>query len=116
MLAWAAVLFGLSSIPGTAFPEVPVAQTDKLVHGVLYLVLGALLVRALRASTALRGGRLVALGGLLAIGYGVTDELHQLFTPHRSCDWHDVAADAAGGLVGALLATRVLLRKAPNQP
>lgn len=116
MLAWAAVLFGLSSIPGNAFPEVPGAQTDKLVHGVLYLVLGALLVRALRVTTALGGGRLVALGCVLATGYGVTDELHQLFTPRRSCDWHDVLADAVGGLLGAVLATRFLLRRAPNQP
>src|SRR5450432_4140064 len=46
-LGWAGVLFVLSSIPGNDFPQVPGAQTDKLVHGVLYLVLGALAVRGL---------------------------------------------------------------------
>jgi VanZ family protein len=113
VLAWAVVIFGLSSIPGNALPKVPGAQTDKLVHGIIYLVLGLVCGRALAATTGLAAGRRVALAFLLATAYGVTDELHQLFTPRRSCDWHDVVADAVGGLLGAVLAV-TLARRAPK--
>jgi VanZ family protein len=102
VVAWAAVIFVLSAIPGNDFPKVPGSQTDKLVHGILYSTLGFLLTRGLRGSTSLGRGALVAVGTGLAIAFGIADELHQLFTPHRSCDWHDVVADAAGGLVGAV--------------
>jgi VanZ family protein len=102
------VLFTLSSIPGNAFPEVPGAQTDKLVHGVLYLVLGLLCGRGLGATTSLGRPTLVALAAAVATAYGVTDELHQLLTPRRSCDWHDVVADAVGALAGAALSTRFM--------
>jgi VanZ family protein len=111
--AWAVVIFGLSSIPGNALPDVPGAQTDKLVHGLVYLVLGLVCGRALAATTGLGLGGRVALASLLATAYGVTDELHQLFTPRRSCDWHDVVADAVGGLVGAVLAARLSARRSP---
>ena len=117
VFAWAAVIFGLSSIPGSSLPEVPLAQADKLVHGAIYLVLGLLLGRALAAATRLPKGGRVALAFLLATAYGVTDELHQLFTPRRSCDWHDVVADAVGGLLGAVLAATLFARRrSPNQP
>lgn len=102
---WAAVLFALSSIPGSAIPAVPGWQVDKIVHGLIYLVLGFLCVRALAATTSLVGVPLVLAGTLIATAYGVTDELHQLLTPRRSCDWRDVVADAAGALVGSAIAT-----------
>jgi VanZ family protein len=114
VFAWAVVIFGLSSIPGNALPNLPGAQTDKLIHGVVYLVLGLLSGRALGATTGIRRGRRVALACLLATAYGVTDELHQLFTPRRSCDWHDVVADAVGGLAGAVLAATLLARPSPE--
>jgi VanZ family protein len=114
-MGWAVVIFGLSSIPGTALPELPAAQADKVVHGVVYLVLGLLCGRALRATTRLGAGHRVALAGLLATVYGVTDELHQLLTPRRSCDWHDVVADAVGGLLGAAVAA-TLVARGPRQP
>jgi VanZ family protein len=114
VVAWAAVIFVLSSIPGNDFPKVPGSQTDKLVHGILYSTLGFLLTQGLRGSTSLGRGTLVAVGTGVAIAFGVTDELHQLFTPHRSCDWHDVVADAAGGLVGAVAC--VMSRRGNSAP
>jgi VanZ family protein len=110
-LAWMALIFVLSSVPGSAIPEVPVPQTDKLVHAVLYGVLGFLCARALAATTAIRGRRLVLFAALLATLYGVTDELHQLLTPRRSCDARDAAADAVGGLIGASLAVTLFRRR-----
>lgn len=109
-LGWALTIFALSSIPGSAIPEGPVPETDKLVHIALYGVLGFFCARALAARIrgARRDGKLIFAGALLATAYGVTDEIHQIFTPHRSCDWHDVVADAIGGLLGAFVATRWL--------
>lgn len=101
---WAVALAVLSSIPGTALPVVEGWNADKLVHGLLYLVLGLLCARALAATTSLEALALVSVATALATAYGVTDELHQLLTPRRSCDWRDVVADGVGALVGAGIA------------
>jgi VanZ family protein len=112
-IVWGIVLFELSTIPGSEIPDLPTPNFDKLVHGLLYLVLGACCVRGLGQSTSLTPGTLVAAATMLATAFGVTDELHQLFTPRRSSDWHDVVADAVGALVGAALATRFRRRRQP---
>jgi VanZ family protein len=104
-LAWSALLFGLSTIPGSAIPEVPTPNVDKLVHGALYLVLGLCCARGLGASARLAPVPLVMAATAMATAFGVTDELHQLLTPRRSADWLDVVADAIGALLGALVAT-----------
>lgn len=107
-LAWAAVIFVLSSIPGTAYPETNVPGADKLVHVTVYAILGFLSARALssreRWTPALRIVVSAALCGL----FGITDELHQLFVPRRSCDWRDGVADIVGGLIGAVLFTQLV--------
>jgi VanZ family protein len=101
-LGWATAVFVLSSIPGEALPRVPGWHSDKLVHGAVYLVLGAFCARGLRATTTLSPAALVSATTALATAYGVTDELHQLFTPRRSCDWRDIVADGIGAALGAV--------------
>ena len=107
---WAGVIFGLSSIPGTAIPKVGLWQFDKVVHAGIYGVLGALCVLGLARTTSLGRARLWVLAALLATAYGVTDELHQRWTPRRSSDPRDVAADGVGALAGAWLATSIRRR------
>lgn len=104
---WAGFVFILSAIPGTQLPNVPGAQIDKVVHAAIYVVMGLLCLRGVRRASALTGGRAVIMAACIAALYGVTDELHQIFTPNRSPDWHDAVADAVGGLLGALLAEKV---------
>jgi VanZ family protein len=102
-LLWALLIFVLSSIPGHDFPSVSVPQADKMVHTLIYAVLGALAFRGARSSGLTRAPlatAAIAVG--LTILYGISDELHQSFTPNRTPDWHDVAADALGGSLGAL--------------
>ncbi|GBE29607.1 MAG TPA: VanZ family protein [Bacteroidetes bacterium] len=97
-LAWAVFLFVLSSIPSDAFPELkePLGF-DKLIHLLLYGVLGAL---------GLRGwpGRNISpwIVFVFCVGYGVTDELHQYFVPGRTPDIWDWLADTVGSLIGVL--------------
>ena len=101
---WAAVLFALSSIPGSRVPTFPLSFADKIEHGLVYCVLGALCFRALARTARLSVGAMVAVGTAIALAYGISDEIHQIFVPGRTADPRDVAADAIGGLLGCLTA------------
>jgi VanZ family protein len=99
-VALAALIFVLSSLPGSTFPEVHVQFSDKLAHLSVYALLGALLAWPMDRPGR-SGARLVMMAGAAAAAYGATDELHQLLTPMRSAEVWDLVADAAGGLLGA---------------
>jgi len=104
VLAWYALIFALSSVPGRDLPEMPAQNADKFVHAAVYAVLGALCLRALRRSFAKLQAPVAAVCAVaLATLFGVSDELHQLLTPGRSADPHDVMADAIGAVIGALV-------------
>ena len=102
VLAWAAVIFALSSIPSLssglgAWDTV----LRKLAHLTEYAVLGALLYRALgREAPALAAG----------IAYAATDEVHQHFVSGRHGTPVDVAVDAVGVALGMLVWLRVRAR------
>ena len=113
---WAAVIFGLSSISGDRLPPVDLPSADKLAHLLVYAVLGALVLRGVdrgrppgaKAKAKAKGEakELRARDFVVAIAvttlYGVSDEIHQRWTPNRSPDWHDVVADALGAALGSL--------------
>jgi VanZ family protein len=103
VLAWAAVIFALSSVPdlGTGLGGWDLVLR-KIAHAAEYAVLGALLVRATG-----RTGLAFALGAL----YAVSDELHQAFVPGRLGSPIDVAIDAAGVAVGIALWQTVRARR-----
>ncbi|HMI82984.1 MAG TPA: VanZ family protein [Polyangiaceae bacterium] len=101
-LAWALVIFALSSIPGGSFPTSKLLSYDKLLHAGVYSILGGFTFLALPRSWSLRPSVLVLLAGVITTAYGFTDEFHQLFVPGRSADLRDVLADCVGGFVGAL--------------
>jgi VanZ family protein len=105
---WAGVLFYASSQPNP-FPLLPrgLFTHDKLLHAGAYAVLGALACGAL-VWRRLRWVRALVLASLVATAYGVTDEWHQSYVPGRDADPHDLLADAAGALVGALAAGVIL--------
>jgi len=115
-MAWAALLFAASATPGNHLPPLPGTGTDKLVHGAIYAVLGALCWRGLRRTTRLPVARAVVVATALATLYGVSDELHQAFTPMRTPDIHDALADAVGSLAGALVCASSVRRRGPTAP
>ena len=92
-------LWVLSSQPGRDLPP-PFPHADKVVHFVLYAGLGGLLEFGLRA-------RPLWIPLSIAAGYGVIDEIHQLYVPGRSFDWMDIAADALGALVAIVVLRRL---------
>jgi VanZ family protein len=99
---WASLIFVLSSIPGTSIPHVAIPASDKIAHAFVYAILGAFCFRGARQTLTETGFRAALLATLIATLYGISDELHQLFTPQRSADWHDVVADMVGGALGAV--------------
>lgn len=69
-----------------------VANFDKVVHFSVYGLLGTLVFRALGRE---RWGRAVVIVSL----FGVSDEMHQYFTPGRSMEFGDWVADTLGAAV-----------------
>ncbi len=98
VLAWAAVIFALSSIPSLS---TGLGTWDlvlrKLAHVVEYAVLGVLLVRALRVMPAFAAG----------VAYAVSDEIHQHFVRGRHASVLDVVIDGAGVAAGIFLFVRL---------
>ena len=109
--AWCLLIFVLSSVPGRNLPEMPAQNADKVVHGLVYGVLGALFQWAVRRTWRVSGPAGAALAVVLATAYGVSDELHQLLTPGRSADVYDVFADAVGAGIGVLAMSILLARR-----
>jgi VanZ family protein len=99
VVAWAALIFVLSSIPdlGTGLGGWDVALR-KVAHAAEFAVLGFLLARAIgRERPAL----------VLGIAYAVSDELHQHFVPGRVGSPLDVLLDTVGVAIGVLLVGRI---------
>ncbi len=98
VIAWAAVIFALSSIPhlGTGLGTWDTILR-KGAHVTEYAILGLLLVRAL-------GRELPAF--LIGVAYAITDELHQHFVGGRHSSPIDVAIDSTGVLIGVLILAR----------
>jgi NAD-dependent oxidoreductase involved in siderophore biosynthesis len=97
VIAWAAVIFALSSIPslGTGLGTWDVALR-KLAHVTEYAIFAFLVRRALAAPAAFG----------LAVAYAMSDELHQSFVRGREGRPRDVAIDAVGIALGLLAARR----------
>jgi VanZ family protein len=114
VLLYMGVIFYLSSLPEAPLPE---GMSDKSGHSLGYFGLGVVVMRAVAGGLP---ARITARGALLtlaiAVGYGASDELHQLFVPGRFADAYDLLADFAGALaaiVGCWLWGILFLRSRP---
>ncbi len=74
----------------------------KTAHATEYAILGALLCMTVGEFLTLPEFRRYRLAYILGTLYAVTDEIHQLFVPGRSCMLMDVFIDSAGVLAGVL--------------
>lgn len=109
VIAWAALIFSLSSI--SKFPIHPKTQlVPDTVHVIEYGVLTFLLIGALR-SLALPWRRALWWAAVLALLYGISDEFHQSFVPNRTPSVLDLLIDAAA-ITGVILAVRARQRSA----
>lgn len=84
----------------------------KAAHFSEYAVLGFLVVNALRTYNLKKALRCL-LPPLVCFLYSVSDEIHQIFVPGRSCELQDIITDTLGGIVGTavfLFAWRIVRR------
>jgi len=102
-IAWAVLLFFLSSIPSRSLPKFVINVRDLFLHFIFYSVFGLLLSHAMieRPERASRWSRWLVVG--IGVLYGASDELHQSFVPGRACSFLDFLADSAGVTVGLFL-------------
>lgn len=114
VVVYAGIIFYVSSLSqplaqvGLPFSLPP--GMDKLIHLGQYAVLCFLLCRAVDASMggtqtplSAAGYNALVICFLCTTLYALSDEIHQLFVPPRSCDGFDLAADAAGAAAIAML-------------
>lgn len=109
-LFWMAVIFCVSSVPGSDLPDVGIPHFDKAAHFAEFLVLGMLVFRAYAGSFPPGDRGAVVASISLAAAYAAFDEWHQRFVPGRSVDLTDFLADVAGIIVGVFL-YRSIMRK-----
>ncbi|HNR35302.1 MAG TPA: VanZ family protein [Candidatus Hydrogenedentes bacterium] len=99
-IVYCAGIFWLSSGASPVDPTPLFPGQDKLVHIAVYGGLAALVSTGIR-----RSGKPASFAkqfwapALFATAYGIFDEFHQLFVPHRFCEAGDMLANAAGALL-----------------
>jgi len=93
---------GIVSLSGTENPATPggIPYFDKLAHFCVYGLLASLLFRLVpRISRNARSALVV----ILAVSvFGLSDEIHQAFTPGRSVEFADWVADTLGAIVAVV--------------
>lgn len=106
VVAWAALIFLLSAQPGLRVSDDPSVDQPirHVAHVVVYAVLAMVLLRALSWGAARPWTRRhVLLAVLLAVLYGVSDEVHQTYVPQRTGHLVDVGWDLLGAVAGVLV-------------
>jgi hypothetical protein len=105
-IAWAGVIFYLSSVSGlasnmTVFWDV---FWRKLFHAGEFGLLNLLLWRALYYGEKIPFKKALGWSLALTILFAISDEFHQTFVPLREGRWQDVAQDSLGAMaVSAVL-------------
>ena len=107
------ILSSRSALP-TVRTELPI---DKLEHLIAYAVLGFSIGLWISADFWKRHFRIaVLLITIIGSVYGLTDEIHQYFTPNRSSDILDWTADTVGSFIGAMALMLVLRKPEQRKP
>lgn len=112
-MLWGAIILVATSLPGSALPSAPaIPGVDKVVHGGMYGVLGALVARGMTVrGRVARWGWGWVVAGVVVAGFAAADEWHQQWIPGRGADALDWVADVAGATLGASLSRTALLRR-----
>ncbi|MBQ9894571.1 MAG: VanZ family protein [Ruminococcus sp.] len=78
----------------------------KTAHFTIYTLLGLMVSLTIGKRKIFSLGTLGAL--LFCFLYAVSDEIHQSFTPDRSCEFRDVMIDTSGAALGILISISVM--------
>ncbi|OQX59333.1 hypothetical protein B5M50_03125 [candidate division KSB1 bacterium 4484_219] len=103
-IVFAILIFVGSSFESLSVPEIGINWEDKIAHLIEYGIFGFLITRALYFYPKLQNStKVFRLAITLALVYGITDELHQIFVPGRDASIMDWIADGVGVLIGGML-------------
>ena len=89
----------------------------KLAHFSVYLALGLTLSVGMQTFLKLRISMRTIIAFIIGVLYAVSDEIHQVFVPGRSCELRDMFIDSIGVLLGSLFITVLflLIRRVKNK-
>ena len=101
VLIWMALIFTLSSIPGSTLKDIEFPYAHPIAHSMLYGVLYYLSFRALSHHRLgqMRTSFSLAASFLIVALYGMSDEFHQSFVPGRTEELKDFIIDLSAALV-----------------
>jgi VanZ family protein len=105
------LIFWASSCSSFSLPTPSIPHLDKFVHAVEFAILGYLLFRAVIHTPSFwlqKHALLIAI--MVAICFGLSDEIHQFFVPLRQLDMFDLAFDSLGAIMGSLAALWIEIR------
>ena len=93
-----------SSFSGIPIPDMGITYTDKILHFIVFGILGFLITRGMRYSKIeYLKTRPVLTAILLGCVFALSDEVHQAFVPARSAEVLDWVADFMGIVVFSYL-------------
>ena len=101
-IAWALLIFILSSIPSLKMPEVGFSLQDKLAHIIEFGILGFFLQRSFTHQYG-KSFRITLCVFLVGTAYGGLDEVHQSFVRGREAGIGDFIADSMGVLLSQVI-------------
>ncbi|HCR36426.1 hypothetical protein A2130_02115 [Candidatus Woesebacteria bacterium GWC2_33_12] len=103
-ILWGLVIFSFSSLQVGSSSEIYWKDfvVKKTAHVVEYAILAILLYRAMVGSDMDKKKALI-ISIIIAGLYGLTDEIHQSFTPGREPRIRDVAIDTFGASLGSVI-------------
>jgi len=80
----------------------------KLAHFTEYLILGLLVINMMKDYHY----SYLIISIIICIIYAISDEMHQLFVPGRSCQLTDILIDSLGSIMGIYLYKRLFIKDA----
>ena len=95
LIAWLSSR-SISTVSLNYFPH-----QDKLIHFGAYFVMCVFTWRCFRHFISNRNSLMIS-SILFCSFYGITDEIHQSFTPNRVMDIYDWVADSVGALIAGI--------------
>ncbi len=101
---WMILITLQSSFSGIPIPDMGITYTDKILHFIVFGILGFLITRGMRYSKIeYLKTRPVLTAILLGCVFALSDEVHQAFVPARSAEVLDWVADFMGIVVFSYL-------------
>ena len=106
------MLFVQSSLGQLELPDFGIDWFDKILHFVVFGILGFLTTRGMNhSSNQFLKQKYFVMGILISVLYSITDEVHQYFVPGRYASLLDLIADILGIIMFAWIYRRFLINK-----